>query len=280
MTWSIDGGGSRTSSAPVILVRSIPWLRACSRLLQATPPVWPRSMSTPRKTYEGVIRFGQTSDTYDAEGTVTATGCRRPPKMLSAVPSNLSDGHLLQTPPPVSAKKIAGVPAYKLARKKITVDLKPVPVEIKALTAHFVCDSELAITVTCSAGTYIRSLAHDLGSLLGCGALLSALRRTRIGEFSIAEAQTLDELAGLADGGNSSRPSSPLLSCCATFPPSTSTRKPKCISAKAGSSAPRPSSYRLVRQSCARCNRSGELVAIGKLIVPNIYHPSTVFSVE
>jgi tRNA pseudouridine55 synthase len=164
------------------------------------------------KEYEGTIRFGWATDTYDAEGEPLDS--EKPVKFsdaeLEATVASLT-GRIQQMPPPFSAKKIAGVPAYKLARKGEAPELKAVEVEV----AEFkVCPSgETAPTpdsssvlhnthyrtlynfhARVSSGTYIRSLAHDAGQKLGCGAHLASLRRTRSGEFSLEQASSLDTL--------------------------------------------------------------------------------------
>ena len=148
------------------------------------------------KTYEGVIRFGFSTDTYDAEGEPTSE-----PK-----PVNLSRevleahaarfrGVIEQMPPPFSAKKINGVPAYKLARKHKEVVLEPVQVEIKEFEILSVEADRANFRARVASGTYMRSVAHDLGQLLGCGAHLESLRRTSAAEFTLADAHTLDQLA-------------------------------------------------------------------------------------
>jgi len=140
--------------------------------------------STAEKTYTGAIRFGFATDTYDAEGEATSVAVT--PELTlerireAAVPFH---GLIEQVPPAFSAKKIKGQPSYKLAREGK-------PVELEALeggTATF--------RMTVSAGGYVRSVAHELGQALGCGAHLSALRRTQAGVFPIAEAWTLEALA-------------------------------------------------------------------------------------
>lgn len=149
------------------------------------------------KTYEGTIRFGFATDTYDAEGE--PLGEPSPPTFsdsdLQAVLEGFR-GRLQQLPPPFSAKKIKGVPAYKLARqgKEPEVALKPVQVEINELEVGPVKDGVAAFRVRVSSGTYVRSLAHDLGQALGCGAHLATLRRTRHGEFTLEAAVTLEQL--------------------------------------------------------------------------------------
>ncbi len=232
------------------------------------------------KTYEAVITFGFVSDTYDADGDVQASGTALPPQ--EAIRSALEDfrGLLLQKPPPVSAKKIAGVPAYKLARKKIAVELKPVEIDIKNLLIRNLDGNSLELEVTCSAGTYVRSVAHDVGQILGCGAILSRLRRTRIGSFSICQARTLDELAKLGQAGALDQAVIPAGQLLPHIP-----IEHVDVSVEAQIRQGRqfrtspfvvPPGSPLVRA----LSRSGELIAIGKLIVPNLYHPGTVFQAD
>ena len=151
------------------------------------------------KSYEGEIRFGISTTTYDADGETvhkSAIGGLSIDRVREVAVGFV--GTIEQMPPPFSAKKIGGVPAYKLARKKKEVELKPVQVEVKRLEildfdgerVRFVCDV--------SSGTYVRSIAHELGEKLGCGAHLSSLRRTVSGEFRIEEAVTLEALASAA----------------------------------------------------------------------------------
>ena len=232
------------------------------------------------KTYLGTITLGFVSDTYDAEGELRATDCAVPP--LDAVFAALDAfrGRFLQVPPPVSAKKIAGVPAYKLARKKIPVELKAVEVEIKALAVRSLAANQLEVEVTCSAGTYIRGLAHDLGVSLGCGAILSALRRTRIGAFSITEARSLAELDTLKETDRLCEAVLPAGSLLAHIPAEyvDVSIEAQIRQGRQFRTSPFvvPSGAPLMRA----LSRSGELVAIGKLVIPNLYQPSTVFPVE
>jgi tRNA pseudouridine55 synthase len=232
------------------------------------------------KTYEAAIDFGFTSDTYDAEGEVTPTGVPRPGESEIRTALESFRGRFFQTPPPVSAKKIAGTPAYKLARKKMPVQLTPVEVEIKQLAIQGVSEERLEVEVTCSTGTYIRSLAHDLGQRLGCGAILSRLRRTRIGAFSIGQAHTLDQLDELARTGNiveSVRPSAELLT---HFP---AERVSPVVEAQIRQGRKFRTSPFVVPPGSPIVrvlSRSGELIAIGRLIIPNLYHPSTVLQPE
>jgi tRNA pseudouridine55 synthase len=154
------------------------------------------------KCYEGTIRFGFATDTYDAEGDPTSS-----PQDVSLDKDKLElvaakfRGAIEQVPPPFSAKKIKGVPAYKLARKHQEVILKPVQVEIKQLQFLSVDKDRVQFRAQVASGTYMRSLAHDMGQLLGCGAHVEILRRTAVSEFKLDEACTLEELGQAA--GNS-----------------------------------------------------------------------------
>ncbi len=148
------------------------------------------------KQYEGVIRLGFATDTYDAEGdpvgpeqTVDCT--------LELVREAASRflGKIEQMPPPFSAKKIRGVPAYKLARKQQEVPLDPVTVEVHKLEVLTLEARRIRFRARVGAGTYMRSIAHDMGKALGCGGHLESLRRTAHGEFTLAEAHTLEEVA-------------------------------------------------------------------------------------
>jgi tRNA pseudouridine55 synthase len=146
------------------------------------------------KTYEGTIRFGFATDTYDADGESTSPA--QPVTLSLDQVRELANGFrgvIEQTPPPFSAKKIQGVPAYKLARKHAEVVLKPVQVEIKEFEISRVENDRASFCARVASGTYMRSVAHDMGKLMGCGAHLESLRRTAVGEFELADAHTLEE---------------------------------------------------------------------------------------
>lgn len=161
-------------------------------------------LSATAKQYEAAVRFGATTDTYDAEGRLPsgdpATGLSvpSPPVGLTAtaIEAMLDEfrGTYLQTPPPFSAKKIGGVPAYRLARQNRPVTPQPSPVNVERLTLQSYDAGLARLTVTCSAGFYVRSLAHELGHRLGCGAYLEALRRTRAGDVGLDQATPLETL--------------------------------------------------------------------------------------
>lgn len=152
------------------------------------------------KTYEGVIRFGFATTTYDADGDPVG----RPQTDMSGL-DQLQQvaaqfvGVIEQIPPPFSAKKVHGVPAYKLARKHKEVDLKPVQIEIKEFSISAVGGDRATFRARVASGTYMRSIAHELGQRLGCGAHLESLRRTCVAEFSIADAHTLEEIQAASD---------------------------------------------------------------------------------
>jgi tRNA pseudouridine55 synthase len=147
------------------------------------------------KVYEGEIRFGFSTDTYDAEGQPVGLVQSVEPT-LASIQEHLPalTGHILQMPPAYSAKKVNGVAAYKLARNDQPVKLKAVEVIVHRFEIQSVCGDRARFIAEVSAGTYVRSLAHDLGQALGCGAHLTELRRTRAGEFLLGTAVTLEEL--------------------------------------------------------------------------------------
>lgn len=158
------------------------------------------------KAYEGTIRFGYATTTYDAEGEPLGP-VREAKVTLESVRGATAEfvGVLQQVPPPFSAKKIKGVPAYKLARKKQGVELKPVEVEVRAFEITGVQGDLCGFRCQVASGTYVRSLAHELGQKLGCGAHLASLRRTQVAEFGLSDAHSLDQIAGAATGGELDR---------------------------------------------------------------------------
>lgn len=151
------------------------------------------------KRYEGVIEFGLATDTYDAEGQ--PAGSRQP---VSFSLEQLREaagkfvGRIRQMPPPFSAKKIAGVPAYKLARKNKPVELQLKEVEVRELEILDFDGDRARFKAWVGSGTYLRSLAHDLGTALGPGAHLGQLTRTAVREFVLAETHTLEQVAEAA----------------------------------------------------------------------------------
>jgi tRNA pseudouridine55 synthase len=166
--------------------------------------------TTSDKVYEGAIRFGFATDTYDAEGEPTAA----PQEVILRdedveAAAACFRGVIEQTPPPFSAKKIHGVPAYKLARQQKQVVLKPVQVEIKDFVILGVEKDHVRFRARVASGTYMRSVAHEMGRELACGAHLGSLRRISVAEFNLADAFTLEELAEAVQRLWSSREGSP-----------------------------------------------------------------------
>ena len=155
--------------------------------------------SSAEKSYSGAIRFGFSTDTYDAEGEAAGPDLS-PVLTLEQVRSAAArfHGEMEQMPPAFSAKKIDGTRAYKLAREGKPVELKAATVRIASFEIVSLEGAEASFNLSISAGGYVRSVAHELGQDLGCGAHLSRLRRTQAGVFTIGEANTLKELEPLA----------------------------------------------------------------------------------
>jgi tRNA pseudouridine55 synthase len=154
--------------------------------------------STAEKHYIGTIRFGFATDTYDAEGE--PVGPQTAPALtLGQVRAAAMRfyGEIEQMPPPFSAKKIGGKPAYKLARAGKPVELKVARVQIFSFEITALDGTVAHFAMSISAGGYVRSVAHELGRDLGCGAHLASLRRTQAGVFTLADAHTLEELEPL-----------------------------------------------------------------------------------
>lgn len=155
-----------------------------------------------RKRYSAGFRFGFATDTYDSDGE--AQGPDTSPALdRHALEKFAAEriGRFQQIPPAFSAKKVKGRPAYELARKKQPVELKPVEVEVYEFKLLEIEGSIARFIIECSSGTYIRSLAHEMGRQLGCGAHLAEISRTAVGEFSLEQAIKLEELAEMARAG-------------------------------------------------------------------------------
>jgi tRNA pseudouridine55 synthase len=226
------------------------------------------------KRYEGTIRFGFPTTTYDAEGERTA-----PPQSvilkLEEIRAMAAHFHgvLEQTPPPFSAKKIAGVPAYKLARKNQEVTLKPVQVEIKEFEILDVLGDQATFHAHVGSGTYMRSIAHEMGQKLGCGAHLAELHRTAVAEFVIEEAHTLQELESATRQGTAEdifvhpRTLLPLMPCVTATDENVSLiRTGRAVNLPEMSRAPQ------VKVFCGQ----RELIAIASRIAGTLFHPGIV----
>jgi tRNA pseudouridine55 synthase len=145
------------------------------------------------KVYEGTIKFGETTNSYDSDGELVAS-LPVPPLTVAQLDDAAAPfiGDLMQIPPMVSAIKKGGVPLYKLARKGIEVEREPRLIHIYNFRFTEYTEPFGKCRVACTKGTYVRSLAHDLGQKLGCGAHLTALRRMASGKFDVADAVPLD----------------------------------------------------------------------------------------
>ena len=150
------------------------------------------------KVYEGTIKFGETTNSYDADGELVAS-LPVPPMTLDQLNEAATPfvGDLMQTPPMVSAVKIKGVPLYKLARKGMEVEREARLIHIYNFHFNAYAEPIAHFRLACTKGTYVRSIAHDLGQKLGCGAHLATLRRVISGKFDVANSIGLDQALSL-----------------------------------------------------------------------------------
>ncbi len=151
------------------------------------------------KVYEGTIKFGEATDSYDAAGELVSS-LPVPPLTLEQLNEAAADfvGDLMQTPPMVSAVKKAGVPLYKLARKGVEVEREPRLVHVYTFRFSHYEEPRGVFRLACTKGTYVRSIAHELGQKLGCGAHLATLRRVVSGKFDVAQAVQFEEVIKLS----------------------------------------------------------------------------------
>jgi tRNA pseudouridine55 synthase len=187
-------------------------------------------------------------------------------------------GEILQTPPPVSAKKVKGVPAYKLTRRNEAVELAPVRVSILELTLLSLEGDRARLLVRCSAGTYIRAIAHELGIRLGCGAHVDELVRTQAGPFRIGQAWTIERLQELKDQGRLAEAMVPAAELLPQFPPVfvddltvTQIRQGRDFTVSAFRVGAGAAHVKAI-------DRGGRLVAIGRISLPHVYHPVIVLN--
>ena len=228
-------------------------------------------LSSTRKIYEGSIRLGLSTDTYDREGEITLEYRGSLPARRN-VEQAMADfvGEIQQVPPPYSAKKFQGQPLYTRARKKLPVPLKPSPVTVFSFQMTAYSPPTFRFRTSCSSGTYIRSLAHDLGKNLSCGACLDALRRTSSGRYMLEEARTLEQIEKLSQEGKVGNFLQPLESLLTEYP-AAALDDPEVRLAKHGNSISLQATrgfdpslddeYPIVRLF----DREGHLIALGKL---------------
>jgi tRNA pseudouridine55 synthase len=228
------------------------------------------------KTYEGAIRFGFATDTYDADGepTTPTQVVHIDRDEIRALAAHFH-GIIEQVPPQFSAKKIAGVPAYKLARKKQEIELRPVQVEIKEFEILDTTADQATFRARVTSGTYIRSVAHDMGQKLGCGAHLASLRRTAVAEFAIGDAHTLPALEAAMQQGTAEslfvhpRKLLPQL-------PSVTANEESAALIRSGRAVNLPEMSRAPQVKVFYGQR--DLIAIATRIAGTLFHPRIVFS--
>jgi tRNA pseudouridine55 synthase len=229
------------------------------------------------KIYESVVRFGWSTDTYDRAGEPTSEkmDVRLDAGELERALEKFR-GEFMQTPPPVSAKKVAGRRAYEMARKSAVVELEPVQVHVYELTLVEVNGADARLRAHCAGGTYMRSIAHDLGRWLGCGAHLDELRRTASGEFEIEQARTIAQLESLAADGRLVDAIVPAAKMLPNFP-SVFVDELTAAQIRHGRNFPAsPFRSQPASRHVKAVTREGELVAIGEAVLPNLYHPVVV----
>ncbi len=228
------------------------------------------------KVYHARIRLGITTDTYDVEGKIT--GQAEIDDVTRAQVEHeleLLTGISEQVPPMYSAVKRGGTPLYRLARRGETVTRRPRTIEIKSLDILTWSLPELQLAIHCSKGTYVRSLAHDLGQRLGCGAHLSGLVRVASGQFRIQEAATVETVEQAIAQGQLDRLLLPLDIALQTFPAVTvdpATVK-SIIFGQRVQLAEEPAS-----QMCRAYTKDGKLVALLKHIGAGLWQPQKVFT--
>ena len=229
------------------------------------------------KTYEGTIHFGYSTDSYDGDGAPTSPEV--PVTLERAQVEKLLDalrGEIVQMPPAVSAKKIGGRPAYELARKNLPVELKAVTITVFALDVLEIAGCEVKVRVHCSGGTYIRSIAHDAGQALGCGAFLSELRRTASGDFTIDKARTLEQLAELSAAGRLEEALIPAAQLLPDFPSEVVDDLAEGQIRNGRDFRVSPFHTRGDARYLKAVSTRGDLIAIGEAKLPNLYHPLLV----
>ena len=229
------------------------------------------------KVYEGVVRFGWSTDSYDRAGAPTSE--KTEVSLDGAEVERLLEGfrgEFWQTPPPVSAKKVGGQRAYDLARKSLPVELEPVKVQVSALTLLELHGADIRLRVHCAGGTYVRSIAHDLGRAMGCGAHLQELRRMASGEFEIGQALAIPRVQILADEGRLAEAMVPAAQMLPEFP-CVLVDDATVAQIRNGRNFPAsPFRSRTDSRYVKAVTRDGELVAIGEAVLPNVYHPVVV----
>ncbi len=219
------------------------------------------------KTYEGTIVFGVATDTYDTEGTPVGTPHpdAEPSRERLEEACRAFTGEILQVPPPFSAKKINGRKFYELARAGERVPDTPKLVTVRALEILGLEGAVARFRATCTSGTYIRSLAHDIGRALGTGAHLGSLRRTSIGPFRLEDARTLDALEAAGREERLGKPSWLSLSEIPLPFPAVALAPAEAAKVRSGHGVPVRVPEGAAGAPMVRLTSGGELLALGLL---------------
>jgi tRNA pseudouridine55 synthase len=239
------------------------------------------------KSYEATVRFGFATSTYDRDGDRMSPAAE--PYLIEPdlIEPDLTEdrinaclapmrGEIDQTPPPFSAKKTAGVPAYKLARRNLPVDLAPCRIFVYELTLKKIDGDRAQIFVRCSAGGYVRTIAHELGLALGCGAHIDQLERTASGPFHLGQAFTLEQLQCFKDEGRLEaallRPAELLPHFPPVYPDELTVRQIR----QGRDFSVSPFRVNQGTEYVKAIGPDGDLVAIGRIVLPHLYHPVIV----
>ena len=231
------------------------------------------------KAYYATVRLGFATSTYDRDGEPCGPA-RAPCGTAEQIELCLATmrGEISQTPPPVSAKKVRGVPAYKLVRKNLEVNLAPVRVFIYELSQEEFDGTTVKLRVRCSAGTYVRAIAHELGRQMSCGAHLEALVRTQSGPFRLDQAFTIEKLQELKDAGRLHEAVMDPATLLPEFPPVMVDDATVTQIRQGRDFAVSPFRVGAGAEHVKAVGPDGRLVAIGKIALPHVYHPLVVLS--
>lgn len=231
-----------------------------------------------KREYVAKVRFGWATSTYDAQGEVVGEKCEVTLDAAGLEESlDTFRGVIHQIPPPVSAKKVDGVRAYKLARTKKRVELEPVEVEIHELELSGSVGPVATLRCLCSAGTYIRSLAHDWGLRTGWGAHVAELRRTQVGDFRVDDAFTLGALEAMRDDD---RLEDALVAPTQLLPELPVHRVDAAMASRIGHGHDfQVSPFGDCREArlVKAVGPDGRLLCLGKAVSPHLFHPCVVF---
>jgi tRNA pseudouridine55 synthase len=229
------------------------------------------------KIYDSLVRFGWATTTYDRAGEPVGE-----PREITIDAEELERhlekfrGRFMQTPPAVSAKRVDGRRSYDLARNDIAVELTPVEIEVYELSVLAIQDAGVRLRVHCSGGTYMRSIAHDLGQSLGCGGHVAELRRIASGEFEIAQARTIEQLESLAAGDRLMDAIIPAAEMMPGFPSVIVDDMAVAQIRNGRNFAASPFRSQPASKYVKAVSRQGALVAVGEAVLPNVYHPLVV----